>query len=122
MDIDTYFRFSLALVFVIALFFVLMLALRRFGFGNAAATPRRQRRLSVVEVTPLDAKRRLVLVRRDEVEHLLLLGSAGDLVVEPGIRTGFRDAVASAHARTEVLKGEPGAGSVKADPSKGDGA
>lgn len=97
MDIDTYFRFSLALVFVIALFFVLTLLLRRFGFGNAAATPRRQRRVSVVEVAPLDAKRRLVLVRRDDVEHLLLVGGTGDLVVEPAIRTaGFREAVTAA--------------------------
>ncbi|HYH39513.1 MAG TPA: flagellar biosynthetic protein FliO [Azospirillum sp.] len=113
MDIDTYFRFSLALVFVIALFFVLTLLLRRFGFGNAAATPRRQRRVSVVEIAPLDAKRRLVLVRRDEVEHLILLGSNGDLVIEPGIRAGFRDAVASVQAQADAPKG---------DLSKGDGA
>lgn len=97
MDIDTYFRFSLALVFVIALVFVLALVLRRLGVGHAVATPRRQRRVTVVEVTPLDAKRRLVLVRRDEVEHLLLLGTAGDLVVEPAIRPpGFREAVTAA--------------------------
>ncbi|WP_448190727.1 hypothetical protein [Azospirillum sp. sgz301742] len=96
MNIDMYFQFSLALVFVIALFFVVVLVLRHFGLGGVAA-PRRQRvrRVSVVEVTPLDAKRRLVLVRRDEVEHLLLLSPSGDLTVEAGIRGGFRDAVAT---------------------------
>ncbi|HYG88702.1 MAG TPA: flagellar biosynthetic protein FliO [Azospirillum sp.] len=102
MDIDTYFRFSLALVFVIGLFFVVALVMRRFGLGSAAATPRRQRRVAVVEVTPLDAKRRLVLVRRDEVEHLILLSNNGDLVVEPAIRGGFRDAVAAAEAKGDT--------------------
>jgi flagellar protein FliO/FliZ len=102
MDMDTYFRFSLALVFVIALFFVVALVLRRFGLGGVAATPRRQRRVSVVEVTPLDAKRRLVLVRRDEVEHLLLLSTSGDQVVEAGIRGGFRDAVATVQAKGDA--------------------
>ncbi len=106
MDIDTYFRFSLALVFVIGLFFAVTLVLRRFGLGGVSATPRRQRRVSVVEVTPLDAKRRLVLVRRDETEHLLLLGVNGDLVVEPGIRSGFREAVATAQAKGDAPKGD----------------
>ncbi|MGQ9365878.1 FliO/MopB family protein [Azospirillum sp. A39] len=100
MDLDTYFRFSLALVFVIALFVVLALVLRRLGYGGAMATPSRQRRLHVVEVLPLDTKRRLVLVRRDDAEHLLLLGSNGDLVVEPAVRPSFRDALTAAAGPT----------------------
>lgn len=106
MDIDTYFRFSLALVFVIALVFVAALVLRRVGLGGLGAPQRRQRRVTVVEVTPLDARRRLVLVRRDEVEHLLLLSNNGDLVVEPGIHHGFREAVAAVESQTDQAKGE----------------
>jgi len=106
MDIDTYFRFSLALVFVIALVFVVALVLRRLGVGGMTASPRRQRRVAVLEVTPLDARRRLVLVRRDEVEHLLLLSNNGDLVVETAIRGGFRDAVAAAEAVTDAQRGD----------------
>ncbi len=34
---------------------------------------------------PLDGKRRLVLLRRDGAEHLVLLGLAGDVVIERGI-------------------------------------
>ncbi len=34
---------------------------------------------------PLDGKRRLVLLKRDEVEHLVLLGVANDVVIETGI-------------------------------------
>lgn len=96
MDLDLYFRFSLALVFVIALFVVLALVLRRFGFGSTMNASARRRRLSVVEVAALDAKRRLVLVRRDEVEHLLLLSPTGDTLVEGGIRTAFGEALAAA--------------------------
>ena len=45
----------------------------------------RQRRLDVVETMALDQKRQLVIVRRDGVEHLLLVGGAQDVVIEAGI-------------------------------------
>src|SRR5690606_29191713 len=45
----------------------------------------RNRRLSVVDTLPLDPKRQLVIVRRDNVEHLLLVGGPQDIVVEGGI-------------------------------------
>jgi hypothetical protein len=41
--------------------------------------------LSIVEVAGIDAKRRLLLVRRDDVEHLILLGGTSEIVVERGI-------------------------------------
>jgi flagellar protein FliO/FliZ len=50
--------------------------------GRLATVGGRQRRLAIVEVLPLDAKRRLVLLRRDGAEHLVLLGLGGDIVVE----------------------------------------
>ncbi|OLP53911.1 hypothetical protein BJF92_04860 [Rhizobium rhizosphaerae] len=42
----------------------------------------REQRLAVLESTAVDARRRLVLVRRDDVEHLLLIGGPADLVLE----------------------------------------
>ncbi len=45
----------------------------------------RNRRLSVVDTLALDPKRQLVIVRRDNVEHLLLVGGPQDIVVEGGI-------------------------------------
>ena len=53
--------------------------------GGQLATGRGKRRLSVQEVLSLDSKRRLVLLKRDGVEHLLLLGLNDDVVVETGI-------------------------------------
>ncbi len=48
-------------------------------------TPR-ARRLAFVERTSVDGGRKLLLVRRDDVEHLILIGGPIDLVVETGIR------------------------------------
>lgn len=84
---DSYIRFVAALVFVLALIGLFGFLLRRFGPNAGLPVQRRgtARRLGVVEVLPLDARRRLVLVKRDGVEHLLLLGMAEDRVVETGI-------------------------------------
>ena len=61
-------------------------AARRFGLGGRLAMQAsKARRLHVVEVAPLDSRRKLVLVRRDASEHLLLLGHSQDLLVESGI-------------------------------------
>jgi hypothetical protein len=46
---------------------------------------RKGSRLGISEYHELDKTRRLVLVRRDDVEHLLLIGGAHDVVVEGGI-------------------------------------
>lgn len=45
----------------------------------------RQPRLQVLDATAVDARRRLVLVRRDNVEHLIMIGGPTDIVVESGI-------------------------------------
>jgi len=43
------------------------------------------RRMHVVETLLLDARRRLVIVRCDETEHLLLLGANEDIVVKTNL-------------------------------------
>lgn len=82
---DMYWRFLGALVLVVALIFALAWIAKRLGFGGHVAASRGKRRLSVEEVRSIDNKRRLVLVRRDGIEHLLLLGLNDDVVVETGI-------------------------------------
>lgn len=83
---STYAQFALALVFVLSLIGGLTLVARRLGYGHAVRGPR-SRRLALVEVMPLDARRRLVLIRRDRMEHLLLIGPTGEHVIETGIGT-----------------------------------
>lgn len=45
----------------------------------------RNRRLAIVDSLVVDQKRQLLIVRRDNVEHLILTGGSQDLVVEAGI-------------------------------------
>ncbi|HEX2843219.1 hypothetical protein [Hyphomicrobium sp.] len=47
--------------------------------------PKPDRRLSVVEQFNLDNRRRLILIRRDDVEHLIMTGGPVDIIVETGI-------------------------------------
>jgi flagellar protein FliO/FliZ len=76
-------KFILAFLLVLGLIALCTWALRRFGLGGAIR-PVRGRRLAVIESLALDPRHRLVLVRRDDREHLILIG-ASETVVESGI-------------------------------------
>jgi len=88
MDAYGYAKFVLALLFVLGLIGLMAAAARRWGLGLPQAQVRRgqDKRLGLVEVAALDAKRRLVLIKRDDVEHLVILGHDGETVVETGIK------------------------------------
>jgi flagellar protein FliO/FliZ len=93
MDWDLYLRSLLALGTVVVLIGGAAWVGRRFATGGMVRG-RRQRRLSIAEVLPLDNRRRLVLVRRDHVEHLLLIGGATDIIVERGEAASFAAGIA----------------------------
>lgn len=84
MDLVSGLRFVLALVVVIGLIAGLAWVLRRYGAGRVTLGAGKGR-LGVVEASHIDAKRRLVLIRRDDTEHLLLLGPTSEIVIETGI-------------------------------------
>ncbi|MCA8907125.1 MAG: flagellar biosynthetic protein FliO [Rhodospirillaceae bacterium] len=94
MDSPDYWRFVAALVFVLGLILAVAWVVRRAGLAGVRrpAASGRGRRLAIVDTQVLDARRRLVLVRRDGVEHLLLLGAQGETVVESAIAPGERAA------------------------------
>jgi flagellar protein FliO/FliZ len=52
--------------------------------------PKSERRLEVVDHASLDGRRKLVLIRRDDVEHLLMTGGPVDVVIETGISSAAR--------------------------------
>jgi flagellar protein FliO/FliZ len=87
MDLVSGLRFVLALVVVLGLIAALAWILRRYGAGRVTLGAGKGR-LGVVEASHIDAKRRLVLIRRDGVEHLLLLGPTSETVIETGIEPG----------------------------------
>jgi flagellar protein FliO/FliZ len=88
MEVGTYFRFILALIFVLGLIGLLAWTARRYGLGAMTSSRRAAgKRLSITEVMQVDGRRRLVLFRRDNVEHLVLLGINGDVVIERAIES-----------------------------------
>jgi flagellar protein FliO/FliZ len=111
MAFGDYFQFVFALAFVLALILAAAWAFRRFGRGTVL-TPRRagpyRRRLGIVEAIALDTRRKLVLVRRDDREHLLIIGAQGETVVETGIVVPSDDDAEAAPGRRERPVPRPG--------------
>lgn len=114
MDSTTYIRFFLALVIVLGLIFALTWVLKRFGIGqNQMGALGRKKRLRTVESATLDARHRLVLVRRDNIEHLLVLSPTSATVIEtalpapadepagetPSLAASFKTILSSSHAQ-----------------------
>jgi flagellar protein FliO/FliZ len=79
--------FFLAFVAVLAVIGVVAWLIRRFASNRLGSNTNRGRmpRLAVIDAAAVDGRRRLVLVRRDNVEHLLMIGGPTDIVVEPNI-------------------------------------
>ena len=79
--------FIFVFVAVLALIGVAAWLVRRFATSRLGANTNRGRmpRLAVIDAAAVDGRRRLVLVRRDNVEHLLMIGGPTDIVVEPNI-------------------------------------
>jgi flagellar protein FliO/FliZ len=79
-------RFFLAFLIVLGLIGAAAWAVRRFGSARLGGAVRgRQPRLAVIDYASVDARRRLILVRRDNVEHLVMIGGPTDVVVEANI-------------------------------------
>src|SRR3982074_1978683 len=79
--------FFLAFVAVLVLIGAVAWGVRRYPPNRLGANTNRGRmpRLAVIDAAAVDGRRRLVLVRRDNVEHLLMIGGPTDIVVEPNI-------------------------------------
>lgn len=77
-----YARVILAMIAVIAMIGACAYAARKFGLAQGGVRAPRRRRLQVVESLLLDPRRRAVILKCDGREHLVLLGPAGETVVE----------------------------------------
>ncbi|GHA14584.1 hypothetical protein GCM10007989_06610 [Devosia pacifica] len=74
---------ALGIVLVLILFVLWLFKWITGRFGRGPQL--RQRRLEIIESLPLDTKRRMLLVRRDDVEHLVITGGTTDVLVESRI-------------------------------------
>ena len=67
-----------------------MFLVRWFGRERPTNAGRRgrQARLAIVDAANVDGRRKLVLIRRDNLEHLVLIGGPSDVLIEPNIAAG----------------------------------
>lgn len=99
---------------VIIAFGVLLLLLGLFWYGARALSGnarlgkmRAGQRIGVVESAVVDGSRRLVLVRRDDTEHLLLLGSHGDVVIETNIPIQSSENLPPSSTKKRAVEAQP---------------
>ena len=100
MEYSDYLRFVAAFGFIIGLILVCAWGARRMGLTPQIGATENNKRLAIVEALNLDTKRKLVLIRRDGKEHLLLLGE-NDITIEGGI-----DAIQSVTPITQQITGD----------------
>src|SRR5688572_5531527 len=80
-------KLVVAFVVVLGLIGLATWVFRRIGGDRTGVAPARGRqpRLAVIDAAPVDGRRRLVLIRRDNVEHLVMIGGPTDVVIEQNI-------------------------------------
>jgi hypothetical protein len=80
-----------------------------FNIGGWLFRSRPEPRLGVIEQASVDARRRLVLIRRDNVEHLIMTGGPVDVVIETGIQASPAELAGkvSAEPSTPVFTRQP---------------
>ncbi|MEM1376572.1 MAG: flagellar biosynthetic protein FliO [Pseudomonadota bacterium] len=91
-------------IVVLAVLWLLFAAIARYRQGVFVSGGRKNR-LQIVDATAVDDRRRIVLVRRDDVEHLLMIGGHNDLVIEQSI--GVQTAPEVSNAQEALAVAEP---------------
>ena len=86
MELDVIFRFFFALLFTLSLIGMLYWGIRRFGLIRFPNYGSLEKRLLIIEVLKIDAKNKLVLLKRDSREHLILLSQESSLLIESPIK------------------------------------
>src|SRR5262245_66647589 len=87
-DLPLWAKYILAFVIVAALLMATVSLRRRFGgtrLGTTSSRGRQPPRLAVIDTVFVEGRLRLVLIRRDNVEHLILIGGPTDVVIEQNI-------------------------------------
>jgi flagellar protein FliO/FliZ len=80
-------KLVVAFAIVLALLGIVAWLFKRFGGSRIGTTTARGRqpRLAVIDAAAVDSRRRLVLIRRDNVEHLVMIGGPTDVLIEQNI-------------------------------------
>jgi flagellar protein FliO/FliZ len=80
----------LLLLLLIVIVAAAWLAWRYFGSGGQLFGGAKDLRIGLSEVATVDGKRKLLLIYRDGIEHLVMTGGPIDVVIEQGIQPPSR--------------------------------
>lgn len=127
-ELSTGLRWIIAFAIVLVLVGLFAFLLRRITggrlkFAGPGGGRTRQPRLGVIDIHDLDRQRQLILVRRDNVEHLIMIGGASDVVIETNIvRSGARVAAShqGEHPAERPLAFDPMAETIRPEPPRQD--
>ncbi len=76
-------RIIFSFIGVVVLIFIVAMIAKRLGLHTRlAGLQSPEKRLQIIDAMPIDARRRLIIVRRDTREHLILIGMQEDLLIE----------------------------------------
>jgi flagellar protein FliO/FliZ len=78
-------RVVFGFVAVLAMIGLTALAAKKAGLASIAGGIGGKRRLAVREMLPLDARRRLAIVKCDDTEYLIILGVSGETIVDKSL-------------------------------------
>ena len=85
-DMPQILRLLVALFIVFSLMGVLAFLLKKLGLAtDSTIRSGDKKRLRIIESIPLDARRRLVIVKCDQKEHLVVLGANSETVIDTNI-------------------------------------
>lgn len=107
----------ISLAVVLVLFGLFIFIIKRLMGAGTPQTRGRQPRIAVMDSAVVDSRRRLLLVRRDNIEHLILVGGPSDVVVEQNI---VRNApLAAGQTRSGAYQTPQQAGAIKTPMAPG---
>lgn len=90
MESVSFFPYFLSLIFVLGLIMGVAWLMARSGFTTGtwfkSLNAGKNRRLEILETMPLDARRRVVIFRRDDKEHVLIIGATSEHILESDIK------------------------------------
>lgn len=113
--------FVIIVIFVLAIGLIAAWFLRDYLTGGSGGGSvfggGRDKRLGVLETTPVDGRRKLVLLTRDGVEHLIMVGGPIDIVIESGIQPQRRAPAYDRYPPQQQPSMDPG--DASAQPSFG---
>jgi len=82
---NTILNAAFALGIVLVLVLLGLWAMKFFLQASSNLSRGRNRRLTVVESVQIDARHKVTILRRDNVEHVIMTGGSQDVVIESGI-------------------------------------